>query len=249
LSEISIPRLHEERRAARRGSAAGSWAITLLGLALVALTAWWVTHSRIFEARTIEVRGNVHLSQPEVLRLAGLSARTNVLWFSPGRVADRLESEPWSLSALVSRSFPSTVSVTIRERSPVAVLVSDRRYLVAGDGTVMGVVGGETELPTIPGPPTARVGSRIAATGPELVIVKDLPPRVRDQAARVANDRRSGLVLVLRGGARVVYGDASDARAKGTALSAVLRWAGEAGVTPGTIDVRAPSQPALRPAA
>jgi cell division protein FtsQ len=218
-------------------------------LALVAVAAWWVTHSRIFEVRTIHVRGNVHLSEPDVLRLAKLSSSTNVLWFSPGTVVHRLEGNPWIRSASVSRTLPSSISVSITERSAVAVLDADHHYLIAGDGTILGVVGSATALPVIPGPDHAVVGSSISPAEPALQAVAALRNDLRAQVQRVTIDRDAdGMVLELRGGARAVFGDDTDLASKAEALAAVLRWAGRSGVTPATIDLRAPSLPALLPA-
>jgi len=249
LSDLSIHRLPERTASLRRRSVAGTWALTLIGLAVVAVAAWSVTHSRIFEVRTIQIRGNVHLSQPDVLRLAELSPSTNVLWFSPGAVAHRLEESPWIRSASVARALPSSISVTITERSPVAVLDAGRHYLVAADGTVLGVVGSATALPVIPGPAHAVVGSRIPRAEAALRAVVALPGELRAQVERVSMDQGAdGMVLRLRGGALAVFGDDSDLPAKAEALAAVLRWAGHSGVTPATIDLRAPSLPALLPA-
>jgi hypothetical protein len=46
----------------------------------------------------------------------------------------------------------------------------------------------------------------------------------------------------------VIYGDARQAEEKGLALQALLRWAARNDVVPATLDVRAPSRPALLPA-
>jgi hypothetical protein len=54
--------------------------------------------------------------------------------------------------------------------------------------------------------------------------------------------------VTLRDGIKVIYGDATDAAAKGEALVAVLSWADRRGVTPEYVDVRAPAAPALKPA-
>lgn len=249
MSEVSIHRLPERTASVRRRSVAGTWALTLIGLAVVAVAAWSVTHSRIFEVRTIHVRGNVHLSEPDVLRLAKLSSSTNVLWFSTGAVVHRLEESPWIRSASVSRTLPSSISVSITERSAVAVLDADRHYLVAGDGTILGVVGSATALPAIPGPDHAVVGSTISRAEPALRAVVALTGELRAQVERVTVDQGAdGMVLQLRGGALAVFGTDADLAAKADALAAVLRWAGRSGVTPATVDLRAPSLPALLPA-
>src|SRR5439155_5200397 len=51
----------------------GSWALSAVGLIVVGLLAWWVTHSAIFDARRISVDGNRRLSAARVLRIGGVS--------------------------------------------------------------------------------------------------------------------------------------------------------------------------------
>jgi hypothetical protein len=55
------------------------------------------------------------------------------------------------------------------------------------------------------------------------------------------------LTVILRDGVRVLYGDASEAGAKGRALSSLLSWAKKQGIRAEYIDVRAPGAPALLP--
>lgn len=227
------------------------WAGMTLGLLAVGVLAWWVTHSAIFEARSISVTGNKRLSRQAVLRLADLSGATNVLWFSPGGTVGRLESSPWIVSARVDRSLPGTISVSVTERVPVAVVgAGSRRYLVAADRTVLGRASDSTGLPLVSiGPaPVVRPGMRLSAISGPLHAILGLSRRLRPQvvSARIGTGQE-GLVLVLRSGVRAVYGDSTDAEAKGRALAAVLDWAGRNGVRLSYVDVRAPVTPAAFP--
>ena len=66
--------------------------------------------------------------------------------------------------------------------------------------------------------------------------------------ATVQEQRDGFVVLRMRAGYSVRFGDGSRAREKGRVLSALLAWARDHGVTPRSIDVTAPDAPALRPA-
>lgn len=242
--EVGAHRAGHERR-----SWTFNWTFTLVGLALVAGLGWWVTHSVIFAARELSITGNRHLSQQDVLRIAGLDSRSNVLWLSPGGVEARLERNPWVRSAHVSRTLPSTLRVQIEERSAAAVVVPGR-FLVATDGTVLGVVGPHADYPLIYAPRQApAVGGRIAPSTPGLVVIAALPASIRGQVRQVDTDYDDGLVLRLHDGGMALYGDATAAGEKGQALAAVLDWAARNLVRPRYVDVRAPGQPALAPAA
>lgn len=225
-----------------------NWTFTVLGLILVVALGWWVTHSGIFAAHELSLSGNRHLSTSEVLHLGGIDSRSNVLWLAPGRVQARLERSPWIRSAHVSRTLPSTLRISVVERTPAAVVVPGR-FLVATDGTILGAVGAHADYPLIYAPhqPVA-LGGRIAPSTPGLVVVAALPPSVRGQVEQVDTDYDAGLVLRLRDGGTAIYGDTSAAGEKGRALAAVLDWAVRNQVRPRYVDVRAPGQPALAPA-
>jgi cell division protein FtsQ len=226
------------------------WLATLLvGLAAIAATGGWVTRTPLFTLRTLTVTGNHRLSDAQVARLAGLSRNTNVVWLRTGVLATRIQRDPWILQARVTRSLPGTVSVSIQERRPVAVLESGRSLLlVSGDGVILGRASPSARLPSISVPgSTARIGARIPGSTAALVVARSLPIALRGKVARITQSGHGSLSLTLRAGAVVLYGDATDADAKGRALNSLLFWAKARGVRPQSIDLRAPSAPALVP--
>jgi cell division protein FtsQ len=250
---IGMPALRIERARARTvpRRAAGARLLSVIGIVAVLAAGWWVTGSKIFALRTLQVVGNAHLSSEQVAGLAGLSESTNVFWLSSNRIERRLQSNPWVASATVSRTLPSEVKVVIRERVPVAVLLdaSGVRFLVAADGVVLGSAGRGVALPTIVAPPPgAAVHGRIDPRTPALSVAASLPPSLRARVTAV--DVKGGqATLALRGGGKVLFGDPSESAAKSEALLAVLSWADRNGVHPASVDVRAPAAPALRPSA
>ena len=119
--------------------------------------------------------------------------------------------------------------------------------LVAADGTILGPALGSTRLPVIPAGNLAfRVGTRPSQARAALSALGALPSPVRSRVAE-AKESAGQLVLDLRGGVRAIYGDASEAVAKGQALAAVLDWAERKGIRLSIVDVRAPVTPAARP--
>src|SRR5207302_6854353 len=117
---------------------------------LVGIAGWWVTNSPVFQARQIEVSGTTHLSRAEVLRLAHVGSGTNLLWFHADSIERRLEHSPWIARATVARSLPSTLRIQIEERSAVAQVRGDGRFLtVASDGTVLGATPVRRSMPLL----------------------------------------------------------------------------------------------------
>ena len=223
------------------------------GLVLVLLaSAVWATHSPAFRLRDVSVSGQRHLSAAEVERLAGLSSATNVFWTSPAGLARRLERSPWIASARISRSLPSTLRISIRERTPVAVLPGRQKEVVAADGVVLEPAS-RTAAATLPlivaggravGPQSAGAA---AQTRLALGAVGELDPFVRRQIATVSvgTGPVPDVVLKLRSGTLVHFGDDGQAGEKARVLHAMLVWARRHDVRAATIDVESPTSPSL----
>jgi len=217
-----------------------------LGLAIMVGAGWWITNSPVFDLRSLQVQGNVHLTAGEVQRLSGLSGTTNVLWFETAAVERRLESDPWVLDAKISKGLPSEVTISVEERIPIAVTAGRHAMLLAGDGMVLGPAGQDVRLPVVKTTGKLSPGDRIPASE-ALAVVRSLPPDLLPLVASVTPQSPGPLVVELRDGVQVIYGDASGAGSKSRTLQAVLSWAARHGVRPGSVDVRAPTAPALSP--
>jgi cell division protein FtsQ len=239
---VSKPGLYIPVRAGRLAR----WLVSLVGLAVLGAAAWGVTHSRVFELRSLRVTGTVHLTAADVASIGGLSSRTNVLWLSTGALERRLERDPWIRDVRISRTLPADLSIRIIERSPAAI-VAPSQVLLSSDGVVLGPADPSSRLPVIEGQP--RVGSgvtRLPAGLPALQVIRSLPQSVVPFVARVGFDSAGRLTLVLRSGTPVVFGDAGRAAEKGAALEALLRWVDGTGVRAESIDLTVPTAPAIR---
>jgi cell division protein FtsQ len=222
-------------------------AVTVVGLSLIGSAAWGVTHSTIFALGSLKVSGNVHVSSADVARIAGLDSRTNVLWLSTGAVAGRLKSDPWIRDVRISRTLPSMLSITVVERTPVAILAGSR-LLVSSEGVTLGPADAMTQLPIIEGP-AGEVGSaRLPWNLPGLRVAASLPKDLAAKLLRIGASPSGDLALTFRDGTKVVFGTAEQVQAKAAALKALLRWMGRTGVRPAYLDVSVPMAPALRPA-
>jgi cell division protein FtsQ len=186
-----------------------------------------------------------------VARLAGLSRSTNVMWLRADDLADRIERDPWVLRATVSRTLPGTVTVSIQERSAVAIVESGRSLLlVSGDGMILGRArqGASARLPAIVlSGVSVAPGTRIPDAPATLIVARTLPTGIRGKVERITQVGPDSLTAILRNGARVLYGDASEVDAKGRALSSLLTWARDRGIRADYIDLRSPAAPALLP--
>jgi cell division protein FtsQ len=220
------------------------WALGLVGLCAVACAGWFVTHSRVFELRTLTVTGNTHLSSEEVASIGGMTSKTNVLWLSTADVERRLEGNPWIKEARISRTLPSVLSVAIVERTPVAVLTGSG-VLVSSDGFVLGRAASTPALPALEWVGTGEgTPTRLPVDLPSLQVLRALPADLMARVDRIGYDRSGRLTLTLRDGTRVILGDGEAAAEKAAALRALLGWIDRNEARIAYIDLTVPTAPA-----
>ena len=249
---ISIQRRAEHQRRAeqQRRLPRGRTAWLLGAVAVLAVTAGGAVLSRtsLLHVRTIEVGGQSALSRAEVVAIAGLDRRTNVLRFDDGVAERRLESNAWVADAEITVSLPSTIAIAVTERVPVAV-ASDGRgdLLVAEDGTTLG----EPERPAdgrglprielaaigvIEGSPQSPAGAALALGA--------MDPDLRANVVRVSVLLDGTLEVWLRSGPRVQFGAPSAVAPKARAIAQALAWAEIEGERILSLSVVSPSAPA-----
>lgn len=84
------------------------------------------------------VRGNVQLSEGEVLTLMSGVVGMSIFEVDLETQRQRLEASPWLLGGTLRRIFPSTIEVVVHERHPMALArFTDRLYLVDSSGALL----------------------------------------------------------------------------------------------------------------
>ena len=239
-----ILRVDEARRRSLR-----PWAIAGGALICVAIAGAGLTSTSLFHAKSIGVEGERHLSERQVLRIAGIDDDTNVFRLDEGAVRRRLERDPWIANAIVSADLPSSVSITVLERVPVAVALTeeDGRQLIAGDGTPLGAAAAGSALPEVrlvgePGQPGPAFDAVAAGAG----VAAGMPPAIRLQVELVVIGSDGIITLHLTDGVTVTYGGPDEFEAKAEAIAAILAYAEDQGRALMSIDVTAPAAPTAR---
>ena len=202
------------------------------------------SHSSALHVRRVEVSGADHLHRPQVVRIAGISNATNALWLDEGAAERRLEAEPWVEDADVRVTFPLTVEIDVRERSPVAVVRGELTSLMAADGTALGSGAVPRGLPVIElGAVGSVEGVRPSPVGAARVLGA-MTPALRAQVARVRVLLDGTLELRLRDGPTVRFGTPEDARRKAVTIERMLSWARREGTPLRTLSVVSALAPA-----
>jgi hypothetical protein len=143
------------------------WKI-LGGLAVAALAVWGLPrllgHSEFFRVRRLEIRGVEHLPAIDVAEALPLDSVASVFDdLSPIKAA--AESIPGLDEVRVGRRLPGTIVVTVREVSPVALVMSRGRLrLVEEHGRVLPFDPSFSapDLPVIRGAPDSMVTQLLA---------------------------------------------------------------------------------------
>lgn len=191
--------------------AGGLFAMSL-GLVLMHDT---VTQWDYFNATTIRVEGNRHLTRNDVLHQAQISITDNILALNLGMARVRLLAHPWIAEADVVRKLPSTIIISIREHAPLAILNIGRSLLLNENGTIFKETESEegTDLPTITGLEYADLQHGEAASPTPLGAALDLlrmQTGSRDRNTEffikaIDVDRDLGLTIHLNGTVKRVF--------------------------------------------
>lgn len=203
-------RAHLKPAHKRPGWASWRWRV-LTGVALLAL-AGYAAHSafagivglHIFRVQRIVVHGNQRLSNGEALALLDGLRGQSILSVNLEEWRGGLLNSPWVADALLRRTLPSTVDVTVKERSPLGIgRINGSLYLVDDLGIVIDEYGpnyADLDLPIVDGLSSAPGDA--AADASRAILVRRLLDalRARNMGARVSqidvSDSRNAVVLL-----------------------------------------------------
>ena len=218
----------------RRGTIAG---LVVVAVAVAAVTS---TYTSLFAAQEIRIRGTGEMPRAELLRLAGLSARSNVFHLDARAVERRLERDPRVLSARVTTDLPHGVGIAVVRRTPVAV-VGNPPTFVGADGVVIGDARPSVDLPSL------TVTGGFPASGEELDAAAStaaaMSARLRRAVDTILVDPDGTIEVRTAPGFWADLGDTAQLRAKAASLWALLRWSIGEGVAVVSADVSVPGSP------
>ncbi|HYA50844.1 MAG TPA: FtsQ-type POTRA domain-containing protein [Streptosporangiaceae bacterium] len=212
------------------------WKAVFFGLAAVAIVAgvaWALLGSRLLVVRSVQVTGTgPQVSRAQVLTAARVRAGLPLIRVNTAAVAQRVDGIRQVQSTQVSRSWPSTVVISVRLRTPVfAVAVHGGYALVDAYGVDVrdsarrpprlpllqltagaAGTGGAAGLSSLR--PVARAGA---------AVLRELPPPIARRVRTVSAPTPSEVSLELANGAVIVWGDPSRAAEKARELTLLMR--------------------------
>lgn len=222
--------------------------IALAGLLAVAAGAFASTWAG-FDPKTVEVVGNRRVPTAQILRVAGVSPRVSIWLQNSGAMARRVQSIPYIGGAWIHRIPPASLRIAVTEREPFAILQSAPDSAVVDRSLrVLEPAAGDEPLPILivpaglalqPGAFATTRGAVELRDACEAISARHIEPRA------LAFDRYGGLVVTLRDGLRVLFGQDGDLGQKVTLVDAILAQVVRGQRRVAAIDVRAPAAPVI----
>jgi cell division protein FtsQ len=84
----------------------------------------------------IEVIGNQRFTRAQILEMAHLDNRTNLLALKPSLVEQTLLSHPWIATAELERRWPNRLTLRFTERVPLAMVQLEELYYIDRSGSL-----------------------------------------------------------------------------------------------------------------
>jgi len=236
-------------RRKRRG-----WRWLLLPAA--ALVIWLALTHYVFLIRNVEVVGADGLAASDVVRLSGIPLGGRMNAVDETELRNRLESTGRLAFVSMERRYPTTVVLTVRQRSRDAITLQAGNLLVLdSDGYVVSVgdTAPEDGMPYVMGlkASTCRLGRQVDAPESRLSAMKAILEALKAHDAmgyvsEINLEHLSDIELISRKGIVVSVGDAEDMNNKIIWMVGALRDLESRGETVGTLDVSSGSKADFR---
>jgi cell division protein FtsQ len=212
----------------------------------------WFRDSGLVRVSDVEVTGLTGPDAPKIRQaLEQAAVEQSTLHVSVAELRRAVEAEPSILRVSATPDFPHGLRIDVTENHPVAAIAipGSGKVPIAGNGTLMPGDKVGASVPEIKIGGVARTGrSGTAAArltderaGPLLRVAATAPVPLLRRATSIERRRGEGIVVVLRNGPRVMFGDDSAAAAKWKAAAGVLAAQNAQGAA--YVDVRLPERP------
>jgi cell division protein FtsQ len=117
---------------------AGLVGLAGISLGLVVLYYQLLTWSVfcIKDINNIDITGTQRFSRQQILEMAHLDPRTNLLALKPALVEQALQAHPWIARAELARQWPNHITLRITERTPLALVQLEDLYYIDRSGSL-----------------------------------------------------------------------------------------------------------------
>jgi len=207
----------------------GNFIESLFFILLILVAGYILLQSPLFEVRRVNVQGNYLLNEENIRSVADISTGVNIFKLDMGVIRSGLKTIPMIKDVQVSRSLPSTVVITVKERIPLGILPAQDDFVKVDEEGVnlMTACIGTPGLPVVTGvdvdvPPPGQVvqSERLKDA---LAVIGGLPGEIVANLSEVHIDREDQIVLYTIEGIQCKFGQATEIQGKGVILSRLMQ--------------------------
>lgn len=183
-----------------------------------------------FEAQNVQISGAARTSEGSILEALALDDGQALLTYNTQAGHDAVSELPWVQAVSVTRQWPSTLRVVVRERTVSAAIVEpsgDEWVVLAGDGVVV-----EHRMSPPSGVPlivatddivdAAVIGEPLGGLERVLEISADLPLQLDPWVTTWRMDANGVVTAELVGSASANFGKLDDHRTQFVSLASIL---------------------------
>ncbi len=188
----------------------------------------WTLHQSFLRVQHVHVLGLRHEQLVAVLAASGLESQPAMIDVSASSIDQRLSAFAWIQSVSVTKHWPNTLFVSVRERAAVAVAFDSQHVLRYVDdlGHDLGPAPRQANLPTLvyldatkPTWPYLRAG-RAAA-----FVASRLPRAFAAQVSQITEDAQGIVALKLTTPVSFILGPPTNLTAKFVSIASVIAHA------------------------
>ena len=221
------------------------WFLAVALLVALGVGGFAVSLLPVFLPRTIVAKGTHVVAASDVVAHAAIDPRKDMWLQNSAAIEKRVEAIPYVATVHLDRAWSGVETIVVTERVPYASVVSrGSTLLVDHDLRVLANPADPAMLPAlrvaVAGPQAAGVSHSaggVKALRDDLDALADARLLVRS----LEHDKYGDLVVLLRNGVRVLFGEETDLAKKIPLVNPILRQVGRAGRSIATIDLRLPS--------
>jgi len=222
------PRSGSERSPLIKISPARQWLLLAVGSIIAFGIA--VMAAPFFEAENVQISGAARTSEGAILEALAIPVDQALLTYRTGAGAEAVGDLAWVSAVSVTRQWPSTVRVVVRERTASASIGSPNgtRWIVVGED---GVAVEERMTPSAAVPvivatdailSQASIGKPIGGVERALLIAQELPLQLDPWITTWSVDDSGDVIAELVGSASVHFGPTEDHRTQYVSLASIL---------------------------
>lgn len=219
----------------------------MIALPLIALALWLIGVNYVFVIRDVQATGSTSVPDAQVVHLAEVQLGARMGRLNVERIRQNVESDGRLALVSVTRRYPSTVLITVRDRTSDALILQAGKIVVLdSDGYVVSVSDRlpQKSVPYVTGlrPSTFQLGrqldvadGRLKAMKAVLEALKEL--RATDKVAELSLESTRDLRIITRSGVTVLLGSAENMHNKIVWMTGTLADIEARGEARGQLDV------------